>query len=198
MNKKAGIIVGVIIAACIIITVVLMLIGIIPAPSFLKGSNDGNSLDTALKIINDHPTNVMILGDDIQFPDEFKYTKISKLDEDSLSKADAYQYYFLIINDLDNSVYLSDEEIDLIWDYIYNQHYSFIYLGEKYLSKWDNSQYIIDTEGSQCVAYQSEGGSVIRVTGLWGEEENEIYKEYQNLLGDMIIYQIEDCIRRNN
>jgi len=183
----------------LIILISLMTVGIIPLPSFLKrADSDNDTLGKAIKIIYDHPTDVMLLGDDIIFQRGFKAREITEVNDEALKRDTLHKYSFLIINDLQNNVNLTQDNIEMIRDYIYNKHYTVFYLGDKYLSAWDDSQFITNVEGSRSVVFQNEVGQVVRITGLWGEREAEMMQEYPNILGDVIIYQIEDFIRKNN
>lgn len=200
-SKKIVVYSVVVLLIALLITTILILIGVLPVPSFFKGNNDDNmdSLNNAVEIINDFSTDVILIGDDIAFQcDGLTYRKINTINSDTLFKDSKYNYSYLIINDLNDTVNLTTEEISILSEFICDKNCAMIYLGDKYLSSWDNSQYITNVDGSRSVAYQNEGGNVIRITGLWGSDEDALLTEYPYYLGDTIIYQIEDFIRRNN
>lgn len=182
-----------------IILISLITAGFIPSPSFLKrADSDNDTLGKAIKIIYDHHTDVMLLGDDIIFQRDFKAREITEVSDEALKRDSSYKYSVLVINDLQNNVHLTQDSIEMIRDYIYNKHYTVFYLGDKYHSTWNDTQFIAYVDRSRSVVFQNENGKVVRITGLWGKREAEMMQEYPNILGDVIIYQIEDFIRRNN
>jgi hypothetical protein len=140
----------------------------------------------------------MLLGDDIIFQRDFKAREITEVSDEALKRDSSYKYSVLVINDLQNNVHLTQDSIEMIRDYIYNKHYTVFYLGDKYHSTWNDTQFIAYVDRSRSVVFQNENGKVVRITGLWGKREAEMMQEYPNILGDVIIYQIEDFIRRNN
>lgn len=177
----------------------LMAIGVFRPPGFLIPSDEeSNSLNKAIKIINDYPTDIIILGEDIQFQKDIKFRKIDSISEEDLKREASFKYSFLLIDDRKNNHELKQGEIKLIKDYIYNKGYNVVYLGSQYMSAWDNTDYIADVDGSRGVDFINEAGNVVRNTGFWGNQEEEMMEEYPNILGDVIIYQIESLIRANN
>lgn len=168
-------------------SVFLIIIGVLPAPNILKKQEE-DSLKQAVQIIKDKKVNLLIYGGDIPFEDQNLMRKIEKIDDSTLEVEDTSPYTFLVINDLDGEVTLSPEIIQLIRDYVYNKGYTVMYFGEKYLSAWDENQFITNVDGSKSVVHQNESGSVIRVVGNWGKQEQEIAKEYPYFQSQAIIY----------
>lgn len=181
-------------------TVITALLALIIFATVLSSCHGGgaSSLDTAVKTIQNNPTDIMLWGDDFTLPEGLEYRKLEKLDEESLAKKDSYKYSFLIINDLEGSVTLSEDEIELVRAHIYDNQNTLIYFGDKYLTTWQSpSMSELTVDGNRAVEYRFEGDKAVSVIGIWGAEETEDYKKYPNMLGDVIVYEIEECISAN-
>lgn len=181
----------------VVAVIVLILTGVLPAPSILKNQNE-DSLKQATQIIKDNKVNILIYGGDIPFEDTSLAKKISKIDDSTLKPEGSSPYTFLVINDLKNDITLTPEMIKLVRDYVHNNGYTLMYLGEKYHCAWDEDDNTVEVEGDKSVVHQNENGNVVRIVGNWGDEEEEIAKDAPYLLSEVIIYQVESYVRANN
>ena len=85
-------------------------------------------------------------------------------------------YTVIIINDLNDKVNLSDEEIDLVSEIITQNNYMLIYLGEKYSTVWDDaSKGIANVEGNL--------------------SDQAVLSKYPLSLGETLLYSIEEYLQ---
>lgn len=195
--QKRKIFYTVIIAITLIILIIVlgMIIGIIKAPDFLK--SDDNELDDMerLKIVFEKsiPTDIVILGDDIKFECDLEHRTITDLNIDSLKHEKKYQV--IILNDLDDSITLSEENISLLSDLIAEDGTLLIYLGEKYSKTFDDpSQYIADVEDNLYFSYYLGSQGPQRCIGNWCASDQEQSQTYPYMLGQTIMYAIESYL----
>lgn len=198
MKKKwIVLLVIVIVLVAAVITWVLFF----PVSLFKNTSSDNvNALQTEIDIINKYPTDMIVYGDKIDFAQTgISIRTIDSITEKNLERSSKYIYSYIIINDMNNNIKLTDGEINLIYDYIYKKGYNLIYFGTQYYAVWnDPLQAIADIDESHAVAYQCENGNIVRVVGMWTNQELEIYKDDSTILSDTIIMQVADMIERNN
>ena len=178
---------------------------VVPFPNALKeilGDSDSELTDIeriALVIKQEHPTDVIVLGDNVQFQAEIDTRNISKVTEEQLKKEKNYEQTFLIINDLNNKVKLSDEEINLLKSKIAIEGFCLYYLGTQYSTVWDDpTQYVVDVEGNLAWKYYQVDGNPQRSVGSWTRNEQSVLEEYPSMLGDAILYEIDNFLKAIN
>ncbi len=202
--KKRKILVGVLISV-ISLTLICFAVGFVGINTirykildFFGISDDTMTYSDRIKeVINTtHPTDIIILGDDISFEVDINFRKIEKLSQDVLERKSEYKYTVLIVNDLNNNVQLTEEERNLLNQKIKEQGFCLMYLGEKYSSTWDDkNQAIANVEGNLFYGYYSVSGTPKRNVGAWMVEYQEQLETYPNSLGETILYSIESFLR---
>lgn len=136
-------------------------------------------------------TDIYIVGEDIDFDNAVTATIIDEVTMSNISGSGEYKV--IIVNDLNNEVELSEDEIELIRDLIGKDNYMLIYLGEKYSATWNDTSYgIADVEGNLCFIYYSWDGVPTRNVGAWNVKDQETSK---GALGQVILYSIEDYLQ---
>ena len=185
--------------------IALGFLGILPLPQsfknlFRESPESISSTERIAKMIQDtYPTDLMIYGDDVLFEMQVPARKLEAITEDSLSIKDGCKYAFLVINDLANTVQLSDAENEMLKEELRKDGFCLFYLGEKYADVWrDPSGYTVSSPGNLSYQYYMKAGTLRRGIGAW-EAGNE---EYLNLnpyaLGDTVLFEIEDFLRQIN
>ena len=73
--------------------------------------------------------------------------------------------------------------------------YCIIYLGEKYSETWDRTeQGIANLSGNLSYVYYSWDGQPVRNIGNWLQSDNDELEKYPYLLGQALMYCIEDYL----
>lgn len=200
MKKKLVLTISVIVLIVLLIYTILGLTGKIRFPSFmdniLGNSDEMPDLERIPNMIKEtHPTDIIILGDNIFFDRDVKNRQIDCINEENLYSESMYTYTFLVINDLNDTVELDEKEIELLSDKISMNGFCLVYLGKKYSTVWDSdTDAIAYVPGNLSYMYYSIDGYSRRSIGAWGAQEQELFKEYPNLLGDSLLYLIEEYL----
>lgn len=140
-------------------------------------------------------TDIFILGDEIDFNDNIKTTSIDKVSEAEIDGSGDYKV--IILNDLNNNIKLSDDEICLLKDYISTNNYMLIYLGEKYSATFDDESQdgIANVENNLAYIYYSWDSIPTRNVGAWTKAEQEELTKYPGLLEEALLYSIETYLQ---
>lgn len=200
-KKKNGVIVA---AALLLLLATVYLAGVVlgffRVPKFLKKEKKLNSVEAAIKAIEESfPTDVVILGEKIEFEYDFSVRYVEEINEESVGDKGDYQYQAIIINDLSNDVYLQESEIEYLDQLIHLEGYVLLYLGEKYGSMWEEpSNYNISIEGNLSSIFYKYGSGVKECIGSWRKSDLEELEKYPFLLGEIIVCDIEDYIEEMN
>ena len=140
------------------------------------------------------PTDIFIRGEKIDFNDKVSSKCIDEITMSGISGTK--DYTVIIINDLNDKVNLSDEEIDLVSEIITQNNYMLIYLGEKYSTVWDDaSKGIANVEGNLCYIYYSWDGIPTRNVGVWNVTAQAVLSKYPLSLGETLLYSIEEYLQ---
>lgn len=173
-------------------------LGIVPLPKFItktfsQVNEELTDMERIAAIIQkEHPTELILLGEDIIFETGIPVTKISSVTEASLKRPAKYENTFFIINDLKGDVQLTEEEIGLLSEKISHPNFCLVYLGTKYISSWDDpNQYIANLDGNLSWRYYQLDGQPRRYIGAWTQSEQSISKQYPYMLGNALLYEIE-------
>jgi hypothetical protein len=167
---------------------------------FFNDKNERTSIENAIKAMEElYPTDIILYGNDIYFKTKPDYRRVESLNKETLAGDKKYSYTVVIINDLDNSINLDADTITLLKQSMGNDGFSLIYLGERYKTTWDAPGLpIAYSEGNLCYMYYSVGGKQKENIGAWKKSDQESLKQYPNMLGDVIIYNIEYYLQEAN
>lgn len=193
--KKIIVFVGIIVAIVIIGAIGL----------YVLGSSDSDFQETSEKNISivtkNYKTEFIVYGDDIEFDEACYVRKIDKISKENLTSDESYIYTVFIINDLNNNVTLTEEDLSIIYDKSYNDHIDFFYFGKNHANAIKEagifSQQLLENELSLGVIY--ERGIRTDVLGTWDDYMHKAYlEENRGLLAEIIIGQIVSKIRFDN
>ncbi len=139
-------------------------------------------------------TDIFLVGSDIDFNNKVSIKKIDTVAASEIIGSGDYKV--IIVNDLNDEVVLSEDEIALLRDLIGRNNYMLIYLGEKYSTTWDDTSLgIADVKGNLCYIYYSWDGVPTRNVGVWSEADQEASKEYPLVLGESLLLSIEEYLK---
>ncbi len=152
-------------------------------------------------VTKSYKTEFIIYGDDIEFDERCHVRKIDEITEANLTSDDTYMYTVFIINDLNNSVTLTQQDLDILYNKSYNQKIDFFYLGKDEVKaikeKGIFSQDLLEAELSLGVIH--ERNLRIEVVGVWDENDHKIYLEKNHmLLSESLLDLIVSKIRFDN
>ena len=128
-----------------------------------------------------YPTQILIYGNKIDFDSKLNITYINEISKDSLKFDNNFSYQYIIINDLDDQINISDKELTLIGEIVRsNKHCNFIYLGSKELYKIKNSGILIEelyyNPGDLSVGLFYENDELISVLGTYTTNSTSVSK----------------------
>ena len=179
--------------------------GILPLPQsfknlFRESPESISSTERIAKMIQDtYPTDLMIYGDDVLFEMQVPARKLEAITEDSLSIKDGCKYAFLVINDLANTVQLSDAENEMLKEKLRKDGFCLFYLGEKYADVWrEPSEYTVSSPGNLSYQYYMKAGTLRRGIGAWEAGNEEYLNSNPYALGDTVLFEMEDFLRQIN
>lgn len=156
----------------------------------------------AIDVINNKlPTDVLVYGEDMDFRDGVKYSKISKLDDRSLSGSK--KYTVLIINDMSGKVTLSDQELDLLKEKTKDVNFYFYYCGKNLIDKLVSAGIFDENtfqDGDLCCGYVTSEGEKIRYGGIYTENLKQIDDKNHNKegLSELLLTNLLRCYKSNN
>ena len=147
---------------------------------------------------NDVDLEVMLYGDDIVFPPDFRYTKVDSIGEDVIS-VDS-DFFYLIINDFDGKLSISKDQLVFLTEYAQKHpNFNFYYLGT---DKLDIIHEIfpdcIFNEQDMSFGYATVEGDKLYILGIWSknDEENKT-DDYPYQLGENIIFCMHQDVKSN-
>lgn len=186
-----------------LVGIISFLLGIVVVILFIgeTSSNSTDVINAKQSILEKYKTQVIIYGEEIILDEECYVKKIDNISNENIIPTSDFQYTFLIINDIDGELNLSDENILCIKDSIDNNELRVFYLGKDYLEKFVElnvfHQPFLETDMSLGVVF--ERNIKTEVVGTWTKELNEMYQNGDTeLLTEMIMFEITDTIKVDN
>ena len=136
-------------------------------------------------------------GEDIVFPKGLIYHKMDSLNLDEISLD--HDYVYLIINDLNGSVNLSEESfLDLMHLADKYTSFNFQYIGREALPMINkNVESANLTSDDLSFGYIIGSGDRVISHGFWDAAGNNLLADKPNLLGDTIVSAIDLAIKSN-
>ena len=196
-GKKVKIIIFGIIAASLIAIIAFIVYG------FTTMEESGlTPYEKDIIILNEkHPSDIMLYGEDISFKDTLNYRKISEISEEELDGDGNWQYHFIIMNDLNGSVALTQEEANLIMSYINEKHYTFFYIGSRHEDIFLESGILERPLGSNCRGFRTgyTYGWVLNCGSQFIDKQDASeYKTNPEALGDWVANRMVFVIKTEN
>ena len=135
---------------------------------------------------------IKLYGTDIQFEEDLQYEKVQKIDSSVFESSKKYVY--LIINNLDGNLNITDKELQLLKKLMDdNMNYNMIFFG-KNLEQLVKVGFLkeIDDKDDYSFGYLMSSGFRRGYRGIWNKEDEE---EFPDTLGKPIISTIEHCVK---
>lgn len=183
----------------LLIVIILVVLAVCAVFVWIKVSKENDNtlsdIDRISKeLLSTRPTDLFIRGEKIDFNDKVSSNYIDEITMSTITGSK--DYTVIIINDLNDTVKLGDEEINLVSDIINQNNYMLIYLGEKYSTTWDDtSNGIASVEDNLCYIYYSWDGVPKRNIGAWNATDQENLSKYPLSLGETLLYSIEEYLQ---
>lgn len=183
----------------VVIILSLVVAFLLFAVSYIVQNDILDSYDESIAILNQkYPSDIILYGEEIDFRSELNYRTIETLSKESLTSDEKYEYTFLIINDRQGNVKMTDEKIKELKILVDEMNISFYYIGQQYLSNLKDAGFYSnafndDYNGIGYVVSPTEKGHA-SVHGLWTSVEEEHYKKNSELLGQVLVYSFVDDV----
>ncbi len=149
-----------------------------------------------------YPTQIITYGEDIKFHEGVKERKIYELTEEELDK-DRREYNAIVINDMNETVELTTEDLELIKRFVLEDYYDFIYIGTRYYDMFielEMERYIYEEAGGimycgSLERYKISKGSdkdtyTINVDTPIEKEDFKYYREEEYRLGEDVVWNL--------
>lgn len=138
----------------------------------------------------------VLYGEDIAFPDDFKYTKVDDLSDDSIF-LDA-DYVYLLISDFDGKTDFSREDFLRLIEYAdKHPNFNFYYLGTDKLDMIKNNLEDCNLcDEDMSFGYMIYEGLRVRHYGMWLRDDEEKMNR-KEVLGEEVCMQIYRNVKSN-
>lgn len=144
-----------------------------------------------LEMINKtESTNIMIYGEPISFRYKFDYHIVSDINEFSLDSDDAHK--FIIINDKNDEIILTDSDYIYLLNLIKTNNYDFFYVGANKLENFETHGYFSNLSPKE-LGFGIHNHKL--VTGYWTDNYEKIFNQNHAILGDRIVQFLADCLK---
>ena len=147
---------------------------------------------------NDVDLEVMLYGEDIVFPQNFKYKKVDSIGEDVISVDSDVVY--LIINDFKGELSISKDQMVFLTEYAKRHpNFNFYYLGTDKLDMInDIFPDCIFNDQDMSFGYATVEGDKLYILGIWSKyDEEHKTDDYPNMLGENIVFGIHQEVVSN-
>lgn len=174
------------IAIAISVIVILIGIGVVIYTNIkFKPENDSFSKQMSETLKTTYPTTIYIYGEDIQF--EYPVNKVNLEKVDGFLNSGSSDYNMIIINDLNNTVELSDADIEYVYKFIHCEHNYLLCLGKKYNDTWKPED-ILDTtmQGNLSQGYYYDGRKLQGMIGIVLESDMSMINDDPCKLGECV------------
>ncbi len=152
--------------------------------------------DERVKYLNEEvDLTLYTYGEEIGFWDNVEYQDLDILDVESISLESDYVY--LIINDRNGSVGLTQEDVFTLQKFAQeNLNFNFYYIGTEALGMfrraYPNVGYV---DGGKSFFYNTAYGKRLPGGGIWREDDDEFVTETNHYFDDALIMFLEQDIR---
>ena len=184
MKKIVGIIIAV---------MAIVLIGI----QSYTPENENDYSEEISYLNNEVDFKMYLYGDNINFPEEFKYKKLNDLNLGN-EELDA-DYVYLVINDLSGKIKLTDEDVKYLMELTDKyKNFNYFYIGKEKLTLFKKYNKDLDFEdGDLSIGRVVMYGDRLDYYGFWTQYTNNYLDKNPNLLYQDILDEIKKCIESN-
>ncbi len=141
-----------------------------------------------------YPTDILWIGPWEGYEWEISIRFAESVNQETLTMRDGFQYMYIVVNDLDGSVTLTEEEYRLINSYVKSDsRYHFLYLGKERLAEicdygFGDKEQITALDYSVGMYHRGE-----RLVSAWGDyTQNEI--DYEVNICECVLMGLEICL----
>jgi len=159
----------------IIITGLLIPTGCLKSGDIVLTSNES----AFITVTQTYPTELIVYGDDLNLDPACHVRKIDAITEENLKIDDAFLFFVLVINDIDENAPISDAELKLIISIVDQGNLSLYYFGKRLIKPIiSEGNYITDDimTTDMSIARVHEPYGSLCVLGVWTDELQEIYE----------------------
>lgn len=185
---------------CITSSILLFVLLFIVAGYIVFYNNEEK--DERIRIITEnYKTEIILYGEDISFDDSCYVRHIDTISKEELTSDTEYIYSVFIINDLNGTVELSQDELEIIKSKVFDDKIDLFYFGrnnyQNFVDAGIFSQEFNANDMFLGVIYENEIKT--ELLGVWDTTANELYKtKNEKLLADNIYDAITSKIRYDN
>ena len=199
MKKKSNILLRILITLALVGLFSIGVMFIFGLGPFMPEDED---MSADVKIVTEnYKTEIIIYGDEIPFDEACYVRYIDKITKENLTSDDSFVYTVLVINDLNGNVELTDENMENIHSYVYDDKKDFFYLGKDDVDKIVQADiFHHELNGkNMSLGVVYEGGFNTEVLGTWDVVLNDIYlTKNEMLLSECLLGAIVSKIRIDN
>ena len=187
-------IVGIIIAVMAIVLIGFSVSRIIQS---YTPENENDYSEEISYLNNEVDFKMYLYGDNINFPEEFKYKKLNDLNLGN-EELDA-DYVYLVINDLSGKIKLTDEDVKYLMELTDKyKNFNYFYIGKEKLTLFKKYNKDLDFEdGDLSIGRVVMYGDRLNYYGFWTQYTNNYLDKNPNLLYQDILDEIKKCIESN-
>ncbi len=208
MNKKKRIKIVIIsiVSIPILLLVIMIILGKGSAFFAIFGNNDDEVSKSALDLNDIYNADIMLYGESVNFEETLIYRKIDTLTEEIFTATDRTGIKTIIVNDMNSTCTIKDEEFLLIKKCVEDKGYDFIYIGEQYMPKLKELGFMLEySEDEMSISYIGSDligrdfdyvGNPHTIHGFWKKEDYELYKEGKRNLGQSLTFTLDVNARR--
>ena len=159
----------------IIITGLLIPTGCLNSKDVVLSTNEPD----LIIVTQTYPTELIVYGDDLNLDPACHVRKIDAITEENLKMDDAFRFFVLVINDIDENAPISDAELKLIISVVDQGNLSLYYFGKRLIKPIiSEGNYITDDikMAEMSIARVHEPYGSLCVLGVWTDELQKVYE----------------------
>jgi hypothetical protein len=133
-----------------------------------------------ITVTQTYPTELIVYGDDLNLDPSCHVRKIDAITEENLKIDDAFQFFVLVINDINENAPISDAELKLIISIVDQGNLSLYYFGKRLIkpiiSEGNYTTYDINPYEDMSIARVHEPYGSLCVLGVWTDDLQKVYE----------------------
>ena len=158
----------------------LLFAGVELWPVSILLSKKSSKSDNALFLTKDYPTEIVVYGDEISNYGDLPFRQAKELTLDELGTSQLYFYRALVINDREDRLDLTEEQLKTIDDAV-NSGWTVYYIGRKYLNHfhldYSKTNYT-ESDSEWSFGFELFYGDKRGFSGIWSSDDEKLICEY--------------------
>lgn len=163
---------------------------------------DSVQYEDEINVLNvNFPSDIIVYGEEVGFDSKLKYREITDITEENLTSDSKYKYTFLVINDREGKLDITEEDLALCKKMCEKKDMNFFYIGEKQLENLKTAGFysLSSSDDVMGIGYVISPTGNVSVQGFWSSIEEEHSKKNSGLLGQILVYEfVDDVIKMMN